>query len=121
MGDTLSAVLKPSSATVSYSWRVGGIEVSTEATYTVQQSDIGKLIQLKVNGIDSFSGVAICSASGEVRSSTEVFSVDLSIKNLSLIHIYRRDRSGRHHPLRAARAIAGHAQPQEADVYKRQL
>ena len=81
VGDTLSAVLKPSSATVSYSWRVGGIEVSTEATYTVQQSDIGKLIQLKVNGIDSFSGVAICSASGEVRSSTEVFSVDLSIKN----------------------------------------
>ena len=45
VGDTLSAVLKPSSATVSYSWRVGGIEVSTEATYTVQQSDIGKLIQ----------------------------------------------------------------------------
>lgn len=81
VGDTLSAVLKPSSATVSYSWRVGGIEVSTEATYTVQESDIGKLIQLKVNGIDSFSGVAICSASGEVRSSTEVFSVDLSIKN----------------------------------------
>ena len=81
VGDTLSAVLKPSSATVSYSWRVGGIEVSTEATYTVQQSDIGKLIQLKVNGIDSFSGVAICSASGEVRSSMEVFSVDLSIKN----------------------------------------
>ena len=81
VGDTLSAVLKPSSATVSYSWRVGGIEVSTEATYTVQQSDIGKLIQLKVNGIDSFGGVAICSASGEVRSSTEVFSVDLSIKN----------------------------------------
>ncbi|MDY2657719.1 MAG: InlB B-repeat-containing protein [Candidatus Limiplasma sp.] len=81
VGDTLSAVLKPSSATVSYSWRVGGIEVSTEATYTVQESDIGKLIQLKVSGIDSFSGVAICSASGEVRSSTEVFSVDLSIKN----------------------------------------
>ena len=81
VGDTLSAVLKPSSATVSYSWRVGGIEVSTEATYTVQESDIGKLIQLKVNGIESFSGVAICSASGEVRSATEVFSVDLSIKN----------------------------------------
>ena len=81
VGDTLSAVLKPSSATVSYSWRVGGVEVSTEATYTVQQSDIGKLIQLKVNGIDTFSGVAICSASGEVRSATEVFSVDLSIKN----------------------------------------
>ena len=81
VGDTLSAVLRPSSATVSYSWRVGGIEVSTEATYTVQESDIGKLIQLKVNGIESFSGVAICSASGEVRSATEVFSVDLSIKN----------------------------------------
>ena len=81
VGDTLSAVLKPSSATVSYSWRVGGVEVSTEATYTVQESDIGKLIQLKVNGIDTFSGVAICSASGEVRSATEVFSVDLSIKN----------------------------------------
>ena len=81
VGDTLSAVLKPSSATVSYSWRVGGVEVSTEATYTVQESDIGKLIQLKVSGIDTFSGVAICSASGEVRSSTEVFSVDLSIKN----------------------------------------
>ena len=81
VGDTLSAVLKPSSATVAYSWRVGGVEVSTEATYTVQESDIGKLIQLKVSGIEAFGGVAICSASGEVRSATEVFSVDLSIKN----------------------------------------
>lgn len=85
VGDTLSANIKPSSATVTYSWRVGGAEVSTESSYIVQESDIGKLIQLKVTGTDTYSGVAICSASGEVLSNTALYSVSLSIKDRPLL------------------------------------
>lgn len=72
VGDTLTAVLKPSSAKVIYSWRVGGVEVGTEASYTVQESDIGKLIQLKVTGTDGFSGSAACSATANVLSNKVV-------------------------------------------------
>lgn len=72
VGDTLTAILKPSSAKVIYSWRVGGIEVGTEASYTVQESDIGKLIQLKVTGTDGFSGSAACSATANVLSNKVV-------------------------------------------------
>ena len=85
VGDTLTANIKPSSATVTYSWRVGGAEVSTESSYTVQESDLGKLIQLKVTGYETFSGVAICSASGEVLSNRELYSVSLSIKDRPLL------------------------------------
>ena len=85
VGDTLTANIKPSSATVTYSWRVGGAEVSTESSYTVQESDLGKLIQLKVTGYETFSGVAICSASGNVLSNRELYSVSLSIKDRPLL------------------------------------
>lgn len=78
VGDTLSAITQPTSATVSYSWRVGGIEIGNEATYTVQESDLGKLIQLKVTGIDGFSGSAACSASAPVLSNKLVNSVKLT-------------------------------------------
>lgn len=78
VGDTLSALLTPSAAAVSYSWRVGGSQVSTDATYTVQQSDIGKLIQLKVTGKDGWGGVAVCTAGGNVLSNLNLYSVKLS-------------------------------------------
>ncbi|MBR3873973.1 MAG: SH3 domain-containing protein, partial [Clostridia bacterium] len=81
VGNTLSAVLQPSSAVVEYSWRVGGVEVSSEATYTVQSSDIGKIIQLKVSGVDGYEGSVACSAADPVVSDKDVQSVKLNKTN----------------------------------------
>ncbi len=78
VGDVLTVNLQPSSAVVEYSWRVGGVEVSTDATYTVTEADVGKMIQLKVNGIEGYTGAAACSASKEVVSDKELQSVTLS-------------------------------------------
>ena len=78
VGDKLSAAIKPSSATVEYSWRVGGIEVSNDATYTVAQDDLGKLVQLKVTGIGGYVGSAACSASANVASDKAIQSVKIS-------------------------------------------
>ena len=78
VGEELSAVLQPTSATVDYSWRVGGVEVSSAATYTPTEDDIGKLIQLKVTGISGFSGSAACTADHVVISDKVVQYVELS-------------------------------------------
>ena len=78
VGDVISAIIQPSSAVVEYSWRVAGVEVSTDATYTVTESDIGKLIQLKVKGIDGYEGSVACTAAENVTSDKAVQSVELS-------------------------------------------
>ncbi len=80
VGEKLEAVLQPTSASVDYSWRVGGVEVSSEAAYTPTADDIGKLIQLKVTGIDGFSGSAACTAKSVVISDKVVQYVELSNK-----------------------------------------
>jgi len=78
VGDVISAIIQPSSAVVEYSWRVAGVEVSTDATYTVTASDIGKLIQLKVKGIDGYEGSVACTAKDNVVSDKAIQSVKLS-------------------------------------------
>ena len=78
VGDVISAIIQPSSAVVEYSWRVAGVEVSTDATYTVTESDIGKLIQLKVKGIDGYEGSVACTAKDNVVSDKAIQSVKLS-------------------------------------------
>ena len=78
VGETLEAVIQPSSAEVDYSWRVGGVHVSSEATYTPTEDDLGKLIQLKVTGINGFSGSAACTAENVVVSDKVVQYVELS-------------------------------------------
>ena len=77
VGETLTAKIIPSSAYVTYSWRVGGVEASTDATYVVQAQDEGKEIQLRVEGIDPWSGNAVATT-GTVGSATELISAELS-------------------------------------------
>ena len=78
VGDVIGAILQPSSASVEYYWRVAGVEVSNDPTYTVQESDIGKLIQLKVVGVGGYEGSVACSAEAYVTSDKELKYVELT-------------------------------------------
>ena len=82
VGETLSAVIAPSGATVSYLWtNDNGVQLSTESTYVVRSSDVGRKIRVKVTGIGSFSGTATSAYSSEVVASVSsgtVSKCDLS-------------------------------------------
>ncbi len=77
-GDILKAVVAPSSATVTYSWRVAGVEKGTEATYVVQASDSGKQIQVYATGTGDFSGQAASDMTSKVADALELKEVKLS-------------------------------------------
>ena len=77
VGETLTAILNPSSADVEYSWRSNGIEVSTGASYTVQESDLGKLIQVKVTGLGTVLGSASDTASEPVATNKKLTGVTI--------------------------------------------
>ncbi len=70
--------LTPSQATVSYSWLVGGVQKGTASTYTVDSSDIGKKIQLKVTGTGNYTGSATSPETNVVVSNTEIVGVALN-------------------------------------------
>ena len=77
-GDILKAVVAPSSATVTYSWRVAGVEKGKEATYVVQASDSGKQIQVYATGTGNFSGQAASDMTSKVADALELKEVKLS-------------------------------------------
>lgn len=59
VGSTLTAEITdvtPADATFEYEWKVDGKIVSTDATYTVTQDDVGKNITLTVKGNGDFKG-----------------------------------------------------------------
>lgn len=78
IGDVLEAVTAPSSANVSYSWRVSGEEKSTGSTYTVTEADKGKKIQLYVKAESPFTGEAVSAYTGKVTKAPEITAVVLS-------------------------------------------
>ena len=77
-GDILKAVVAPSSATVTYSWRVAGVEKGTEATYVVQASDSNKQIQVYATGTGDFSGQAASDMTSSVADALALKEVKLS-------------------------------------------
>lgn len=80
VGDVLAVkTLTPAEAKVSYSWLVGGTEQGTAATYTVMPSDVNKTIQLKVTGIDGYTGSATSDATSAVVTATTVTAVTLNL------------------------------------------
>lgn len=81
-GNTLSAVITPEGATVSYAWKVDGKQVSNAATYTVSAADIGKKIELIVTGTGIYSGMASVTTA-EVLSAGSVQGV--SVRNDSSV------------------------------------
>ena len=77
-GDILKAVVAPSSATATYSWRVAGVEKGTEATYVVQASDSNKQIQVYATGTGDFSGQAASDMTSPVADALALKEVKLS-------------------------------------------
>ena len=77
-GDILKAVVAPSSATATYSWRVAGVEKGTEATYVVQASDSNKQIQVYATGTGDFSGRAASDMTSPVADALALKEVKLS-------------------------------------------
>jgi len=55
-GQTLTAIVAPSGATVTYQWKAGGTEVGTNATYVVQAADVGKTITVTVTATEGYTG-----------------------------------------------------------------
>ncbi|MBE5801515.1 MAG: SH3 domain-containing protein [Clostridiales bacterium] len=78
VGDTLSAVVVPSSAMVSYTWLVAGVEKGNNATYTVMAEDLGKQIQVKVKGTGDTNGTAVSDMTNAVISDKQLISVKLN-------------------------------------------
>lgn len=79
VGSVLSVqAMTPSNATVGYEWIVDGAVKGSSSTYTVDASDVGKAIQLRVTGNGNFRGSAISAATNKVVSNTLVTGVKLS-------------------------------------------
>jgi len=70
--------MSPSDATVSYAWLVDGTVKSTNSTYTVTAADVGKTIQLKVNGTGKYSGSAVSKLTEKVISNTQISGLTLN-------------------------------------------
>ena len=79
VGSVLSVqAMTPSNATVGYEWIVDGAVKGSSSTYTVDASDVGKAIQLRVTGNGNFRGSAISAATNKVVSNTLVTGVKLN-------------------------------------------
>jgi uncharacterized repeat protein (TIGR02543 family) len=77
-GDTLSATIEPSAATVTYSWKAGVAVVGTGATYEVKAADIGKAITLTVTGTGAYKGAVTSPATSAVVARDYSVTVDSS-------------------------------------------
>lgn len=77
IGEKLTATITPNDAKVIYAWKIGGKQVSNEATYVVKDTDIGKKIQLIVTGTGIFSGTASTMESAVVQVQGKVTGVTI--------------------------------------------
>ncbi len=79
VGDVLSVkTLTPDGATVSYSWKVGGIVKGTLSTYLVTEADANKKISLTVTGTGSYTDSATSAETAPVVLATAVTAVKLN-------------------------------------------
>lgn len=79
-GDVLEATIVPADATVTYSWKVGGVEQSTASTFKVLAQFEGKVVTLDVKGTGSYTGSAHTQTE-EVQNDPYVKGVTLSKTN----------------------------------------
>ena len=62
VGETLSANVLPSGASVSYEWADDrGLLLGTGSTYTIQSGDVGRKIRVRVTGSNGYAGSAVSS------------------------------------------------------------
>ena len=79
-GDVLEARVDPSEATVTYSWKVEGVEQATGSTFNVLAKYEGKVITLDVKGTGSYTGSAHTQTE-KVQNDPYVRAVTLSKSN----------------------------------------
>ena len=79
-GDVLEAKVDPSEATVTYSWKVEGVEQATGSTFNVLAKYEGKVITLDVKGTGSYTGSAHTQTE-KVQNDPYVHAVTLSKSN----------------------------------------
>lgn len=73
-GETLTAVLDPLGATVTYRWLISStvngsylpISGATSATYVLVVGDVGKFIKVEATGTGSFTGVVLSTPTAEI-------------------------------------------------------
>lgn len=72
VGDTLTAAVTPAAASVTCKWFVDGVEVGGGAAYTVQYADLGKRLQVKVEGNGNYIGTA----ESNLTNAVQIKSID---------------------------------------------
>ena len=71
VGDTLKAILSPSNATASFTWRSSaGHVLGYGETYTVAEDDVGSSIYVYANGSGSTTGSVVSSLTSKVQAQT---------------------------------------------------
>lgn len=101
--DVLQASVTPSDATVTYSWKVNGVEQSNSATLRVLNDYIGKPITLTVTGTGVYYGSRQYTTDPVVSSRQGDRGIAQPVAAL---------RGG--YPVRRAQALLGHGQLQLA-------
>ena len=79
VGETLTAKVTPTGATVNYQWQASAddgttwddIADATSKTYILSENEVGKLIRVKVTGTGNYTGTKISEAVGPVTAGEE--------------------------------------------------
>ena len=74
----LSANISPAGADVVYSWYVGNVYTSSNATYTVTASDVGKQIYLIVSGVSPYTGTLTSGKTDAVTGSKALTALTIT-------------------------------------------
>ena len=72
--DTLTAVVSPADATVTYQWKRGNKVISgaTSPTYTLTRDDIGQEINVQITGIGDYGGQKVSTSNTVVGKKTQL-------------------------------------------------
>jgi len=76
-GDTLKVTGTTPDAALSYSWKLNDVEVSTDATYSVTNADMGKKLAVTITGSGNYSG-ELSSAAYKIGARTLTGTVEIT-------------------------------------------
>lgn len=89
VGDTLSFYTIPADTTCTVAWKVGGVKVSDEDTYTVKELDVGKTITVTVTGTGSYTGT-VGATTGMVVTIIDPYSTGFDTKTYTQVEQVNR-------------------------------
>ena len=74
VGETLSAEVNPSAATVSYQWKSNGVNVGSTSTYQVKKSDLGHKITVTITGTGLYSGALTSTETDVIKDASYIIA-----------------------------------------------